>query len=108
MRKERINYQSISILPNRSKIFENVLYAQISYYCENIFSKYQACFRKGFNLESFLVAIVDKSKKSLEQGSEYDALLTDLSKTFSCLPHGLVIEKLHACGFWHSIIKTYA
>ena len=52
--------------------------------------------------------MVDKSKKSLEQGGEYDALLTDLSKSFSCLPHDLVIEKLHACGFWHSTIKTYA
>ena len=52
--------------------------------------------------------LICKSKKSLEQGGEYDALLTDLSKTFSCLPHDLVIEKLHACGFWHSTIKTYA
>ena len=43
-RYKKSNYQPISVLPNLSKIFENVPYNQI-----NIFSKYQSCFRKGFS-----------------------------------------------------------
>ena len=43
--------------------------------------------------------MIEKSKKSLDQRGEYAALLTDLSKAFDCLPHDLIIAKLHAYGF---------
>ena len=34
-----------------------------------------------------------------DQGVEYAALLTDLSEAFDCLPHDIIIAKLHAYGF---------
>ena len=43
--------------------------------------------------------MIEKFKKSLDQGGEYTALLTDLSKAFDCKAHDLIIAKLHACGF---------
>ena len=98
-RYEKSNYRPICVLPNLSKIFENILYDQISSFFENIFSKYQTGFRKGFSPQSCLVAMIEKFKKSLDQGGEYAALLTDLSKAFDCLPHDLIIAKLHAYGF---------
>ena len=52
--------------------------------------------KKDFNLQSCLVAKIEKFKKSLDQGGEYAALLRDLPKAFHCLPHNLIIAKLHA------------
>ena len=98
-RYQKINCGHISVLPNLSKIFENVLYDQVSSFFENIFSKYQTGFRKSFSRQSCLVAMIEKFKRSLDQGGEYAALLTDLSKAFDCLPHDLIIAKLHAYRF---------
>ena len=46
-RYEKSNYRSISVLLNLSKIFENVLYDEISSFFQNIFSKYQTDFWKS-------------------------------------------------------------
>ena len=43
--------------------------------------------------------MVEKLKKSLENTSVGGMLLTDLSKTFVCLIHDLLIAKLAAYGF---------
>ena len=59
-RYEKSNYQPISVLPNLFKILQNVLYVQICSFFENIFSKYQTGFRKGFNPQSCLVAVIEK------------------------------------------------
>ena len=104
-RYEKSNYRPINVLPNLSKIFQNVLYDQISSFLENIFSKYQTGFRKGFNPESCLVAMIEKFKKPLDQGVEHTALLTDLSKAFYCSPHDLIIAKLHTCGLDKASLK---
>ena len=46
-RYEKSKYRPISAPPNLSKIFENVLYDQISSLFEKIFSRYQKCFGKA-------------------------------------------------------------
>ena len=97
-RYEKSNYRPISVPPNLSEIFENVLYKQISFF-EFFFSKYQTGFRKGFSLQSCLMAIIEKFKKSLDRGGECAAFLIDLFKAFDCLTHDLIIAKLHAYRF---------
>ena len=64
-----------------------------------MFLKYQTGFQKGFNAQTCLVAMLEKFRKCLDDGAKCAALLTDLSKTFDCLPHDLLIAKLHAYGF---------
>ena len=62
-------------------------------------SKFQRGFRKEYIIQDCLLAMVENCKKALDQGNEYGALLTDLSKAFDCLPHDLIVAKLHTYGF---------
>ena len=81
------------------KFFERCMHRQISEYFETVLSKFQCGFRKGYSTQDCLLAMVENCKKALDQGNEYGALLTDLSKAFDCLPHDLIVAKLHAYGF---------
>ena len=48
------------------------------------------------------ISLIENCKKALDQGSKYGSLLSDISKAFDCLPHGLIVKrdaKLDAYGF---------
>ena len=50
-RNQKDNYRPISILPIISKIFEKLICRQLSNHFDNIFSKFQCGFRKGFRAQ---------------------------------------------------------
>ena len=93
------DYRSVIILPNISKIYKRCLFKPVSYYFENIFSKFHRGFRQGLSAQYCLIPMTEKWKKSVDKGKTFAALLTDLSKAFDCLPHFLIIAKLDADGF---------
>ena len=97
-RNEKENYRPVSILRNLSKLFERCMHDQLKDYFEKILSKYQCGFRKGFSTQHCLLVMIEKLRKSLDSGEASAALSTDLSKAFDCLPHDLLIAKLHAYG----------
>ena len=93
------NYRPISIIPNISQVYERCLYDQISDFFEDVFSKYQCGFRKGYSAPHCLLVMMKKWKQIVDYGGVFGALLTDLSKAFDCIPHDLSITKLEAYGF---------
>ena len=97
-RTDKKNYRPISILPNISKIYERCINKQLEEYFQALLSKYQCGFRKGYSVINTLLPMIEKWRKSLDAGGAFGALLTDLSKAFYCLPHDLLIAKLHAYG----------
>ena len=92
------NYRPISILPIISKIFEKLICRQLSNHFNNIFSKFQCGFRKGFNAQHCLLLMIDKWKKPTGNNKIFGALLTDPSKAFDCICHDLLVAKLRAYG----------
>ena len=99
-------YRPISVLPSISKTYERCLDNQIQTYFDEILSKCQCGFRKGFNVQHCLVSMTENWKESVDNGGAFGALITDLSKAFDCLHHGLLIAKLEAYGFWYEISEV--
>ena len=99
------NYRPVSILSNISKIYERLMFKQISEYFEQFFSKYQCGFRKGFSAQHCLVSMLEKWRSAIDNKKSFGALLTDLSKAFDCLSHDLLIAKLNAYGFSMSALR---
>ena len=98
-------YRPISILPNLSKIYEQFRQNQMYPYLNQIFSKYQCGFKKGYNAQHCLMTMIEKWHIFLDIGGHAGALLTDLSKTFDCIDHELLIAKLNADGFYTNVLK---
>ena len=99
------SYRPVSILSSISKIYERCLYDQIQVFFESILSKYQCGFRRGYNAQHCLITLIEKWKKSVDNGGAFGALFTDLSKAFDCLSHELLIAKLDAYGFDKNALK---
>ena len=51
------NYRPISILPSVSKIFERMMFQQVTYFVSNFLSPYLCGFRKGYNAQHALLRL---------------------------------------------------
>ena len=78
-----------------SKIYERCINKQPEEYFQALLSKYQCSFRKDYSVINALIPILGKWEKFIDAGGTFVALLTDLTKAFDCLPHELLIAKLH-------------
>ena len=99
------NYRPVSILSNMSKIFERIIFRQISNYMESFLSKFQCGSRKGCSTQHCLLVMLGKWKRVVDNGKVFGILLTDLSKAFDCLSHELLLAKLYANGFSISALR---
>ena len=94
-RTDKKNYRPISILPNVSKIYERCINKQLEEYFQALLSKYQCGFRNCYSVINALLLMIGEWRKFLDADGAFGALLTNLSKAFDCLPHELLIAKLH-------------
>ena len=54
------NYRPVSILPVLSKLFERIMFMQMSSFFEDTFSKQQCGFRRGYNTQQCLLKTLEK------------------------------------------------
>ena len=99
------NYRPISVLPSTSKIFERIMYKQIYNHMKSILSPLLCGFREGYSTQHALLRLVEDLKAALDEKLIAGTVMMDLSKAFDCLPHDLLIAKLHAYGFSDNALK---
>ena len=58
-----------------------------------------AAYRKNYSTNHLLIGLIENWKKALDEKFFVGAVFMDLSKAFDCIPHDLIISKLHTYRF---------
>ena len=98
VKSDKANYRQICILSNLPKIYEKFMYQQLYEHFNSIISQKQYGFRIGHSAQQCLVIMLEKFKEPRDNGEEFGAVFTDLSKAFDCIDHNLLITKLSWYG----------
>ena len=78
---------------------------QIVGHMENFLSPYLCGYRKVFNTQQALLALIENWEKVLDNKGFAGAVLMDLSKAFDTINYDLLVAKLHAYGFSNDSLK---
>ena len=82
-----------------SKVYERIIFNQISTYFEVHFSSFLTGFRKNHNTQHPLLNMIELGKEALDKGKTVGAIFMDLFKAFDTLIHDLLMAKFEANGF---------
>ena len=82
------------------------MHDNMSDYFNDVLSKYQCGFRKGFGAQNYLLYMIETIRETRDNHRVFAAVTTDLSKAFHCIFHELLVVKLHAYGFDESSLKV--
>ena len=89
-----------------SKLYKTVLNIQMVKHFYVLFSKLLAAFRKSYSCQTLLIKFIEDRKAALGKGHGKGTVYMDVSKAFDCLPHSLLITKLHAWGLFEAACET--
>ena len=92
------NYRSINLLTIFSKLFERIMAEQLTTYFENILSPLLSANRRGSSCQHVILQLTEYWRRALGENKYVGTIAMDLSKAFDCMPHGLLLAKLHSCG----------
>ena len=93
------NFRPVSVLITFSKIYEKALKQQLNQHLDNTLSVFIAAYRRAHSTQHVLIRLIEDWRSNLDNEYLVGAVLMELSKAFDCMPHDLLIAKLHAYGF---------
>ena len=62
MNELKEDYRSVSVIPTLSKMFKKIMFIQTFASFDNVFSKYQCRFRKGYSTQHCNLKMLEKRK----------------------------------------------
>ncbi|XDV21785.1 hypothetical protein PO909_026805, partial [Leuciscus waleckii] len=94
------NYRPISIINSIAKIFEKLIFNQLSTYLtdHNILSPHQSGFRPSHSTTTALLKFTNDILSAADSNMLTGAIFIDLSKAFDMVDHYLLLDKLYAIG----------
>ena len=91
---DKSNYRPVSILSLLSKVYERIIYNQLSQHSEQFLNSILCGFRKAHNTQHLLFKFLHSWQRELDSGGFVCTILMDLSKAYDCISHALLIAKL--------------
>ena len=95
---DKSNYRPVSILPLLSKVYERIIYKQLSQHAEQFLNKILCGFRKTHSTQHALFKLLHSWQKELDYGGFVRTILMDLSKAYDCISLELLVAKLECYG----------
>ena len=74
------------------------MHNHIASFSNEFLSDLISVYRRGYSTNHVLIRLVENWKTKLDENLFTGTVLMDLSKAFDCIPHDLLIAKLHAYG----------
>ena len=102
---DKASYRPVSILPLSSKVYERLIYDQLSEYSESFLSHILCGFRKAHSTQHALFKLFQSWQKELDYGGFVGTILLDLSKAYDCIPHDLLIATLKCYGIGNGSLR---
>ena len=109
-RQLQINYRTVSLLPNLSKIAEKIVFSRVYNFLMDIgyLHIYQAGFGPGQSTTAQLTYMVHLIYEALECGKEVRAVFLDISKAFDKVWHEGLMWKLEYLGIRGRLLQWFA
>ena len=105
---ENANYKPVSILPLFSKVYERLMFKQLSNHTKYFLSQILCGFRKAHSTQHALFRLLQSWQRELDESGYVGTILMDLSKAYDCIPHQLLIAKLEAYGLHKNSLNLLA
>ena len=105
---EKSNYRPVSILPLLSKVYERIMFNQLSNHTKYFLSQILCGFRKADSTQRAIFRLLQSWQRELDKSGYVGTILMNLSKAYDCIPHQLLIVKLEAYGLHKNSLNVLA
>ena len=108
-KRDRGNYQPISVLSTVAGLFEKMIYLQLNEYLieNNIISVHQSGFRKGQSTATSLLTTTNSWLINMDSGLINGVVFLDLCKAFDTIDHEILMNKLYLYGVKGSTLRWF-